>query len=55
MSNAKFQQPENNDTRLSDDAKAAIEAKRESLERVSNTEYAVATHAETLLKLVDGN
>ncbi len=39
------------DTDLSGEAKAAIEAKRETLKRVANSEYPIAEHAETLLKI----
>jgi len=35
------------------DAVAAIEAKRDTLKRVANTDYPAAEHAEALLEIVD--
>jgi len=49
------EQPEEAAPSLSGDAMAAIEAKRESLERLANTEYAVAEHAEALLEIAERN
>lgn len=39
----------------SNDAKAAIEAKRDLLERVANTDYPAAEHAKTLLDIIDSS
>jgi len=36
-----------------DDAVAAIEAKRDTLERVANLDYPAAEHAEALLEIAD--
>jgi len=41
------------DTNLSGEAKAAIEAKRETLKRVANSEYPIAEHAEALLEVAE--
>lgn len=41
------------DTNLSGEAKAAIEAKRETLERVSNSEYPIADLAQALLEVAE--
>jgi hypothetical protein len=38
---------------VSSDAVAAIEAKRDTLKRVANTDYPAAEHAEALLEIVD--
>ncbi len=38
---------------VSSDALAAIEAERDTLERVANTDYPAAEHAEALLEIVD--
>jgi len=40
---------------VSDDVVAAIEAKREALERLAKSDYSVAEHAETLLELADSH
>lgn len=41
------------DTNLTEEAKAAIETKRETLERVSNSEYPIAEYAEALLEIAN--
>lgn len=38
---------------VSDDVVAAIEAKREALERLAKSDYSVAEHAGALLELAD--
>lgn len=55
MSHAKGQQPEEAVPSFSSDALAAIEGKRETLERVSKTDYPVAEHAEALLELIESD
>jgi hypothetical protein len=41
------------DEKPTNDAEAAIEAKRDTLERVANTDYPAAEHAEALLEIAD--
>jgi len=55
MSHAKGQQPEKTTPSLSDDAKTALNAKRETLERLTKTDYPVAEHAEALLQLIESD
>lgn len=38
---------------VSKEVKNAIEAKRETLERVANSEYPIAEHAEALLEITE--
>lgn len=49
------EQPEGTAPSLSGDAMAAIEAKREALERLANTDYPAAEHAEALLEIARSN
>lgn len=54
MSHAKAQQSvEKSPINLSSDAEAAIEAKRETVERVANSEYPIADLAQALLEVAE--
>lgn len=55
MSQADGQQSESVSPSLSGDAENAIEAKRETLERVANSGYPIAEHAETLLEIANSS